>query len=132
MTQQDKWGQGVEREASAHHEAGHAAISLYIGLPVASVDIIRRDGDLGGCQGLPPPAAVEAEVESRLLARQVGCPMDEATITPASRAWIDQMIRSTQAGPLAEEKFRGRKLGFDDLGKIDDEATVQSLAEIRW
>jgi hypothetical protein len=46
--------------------------------------------------------------------------------------WIDQMIRSTLAGPLAEERFRGRKLPAGDLGKIHDDSTVQSLARIYW
>jgi hypothetical protein len=132
MTAQDKWGQGVEREASAHHEAGHAVVSVYVGLAVESVDIIRRNGDLGGCQGIAPDKAVEEAVAALLQARELGQPVDVAKISPAARQWIDQMIRSTLAGPLAEERFRGRKLPAGDLGKIDDDSTVHSLASICW
>jgi len=109
MNQHDKWGQGLEREASSHHEAGHAVISVHIGLSVESVDIIRQNGDLGGCDGVLPPAAVATEVDSLLQGHEHGRAVDEAKISPASRAWIEQMIRSTHAGPLAE---RDRKIDF--------------------
>ena len=133
MTHTDKWGQSTEREATAYHEAAHAVIDTHLGLPPKSVDIRRESGDLGCCQSIPPPQAVEAEAESLLEARAQGHPMDPANITPATRDWIDRTITSKLAGQVAEEKFRGRPLtGLEVLGIDDDQTDVRKLVGVRW
>jgi hypothetical protein len=133
MTQADKWGQGEEVQASAYHEAGHAVIDMHVGLPLKSIDIRREDGDLGGCDCEAPPETVVIEAAYLLKARTEGNPVALAKITPATRQWIDKMIRSKLAGQIAEVKFRGRPLGADEmLGVIDDQEHVQRLAGVRW
>jgi hypothetical protein len=133
MTQHDRWGQAEELKATAYHEAAHAVIDTHIGLPMTSVDIRRESGDLGGCQGEMPAEAVAVEVDFRLNAADAGNPMDPATMSAAARDWIDKMIRSKLAGPLAEIQFRGRVLQGAELfaagGDTDD---MQKLARVRW
>lgn len=132
LSSDDGWRQDVERKATAHHEAGHAVIRLHLDLPLKSVDIIRGGGDLGGCNGRPPPAAVEREMDSIAAARDLGRAVDVETITPATKTWIENFIRSTQAGPLAEARFRGRKLSTHDPGIRQDLDAIEFFARLRW
>lgn len=133
MSQQDSWGRGEELKATAHHEAGHAVIDIHIGLPVKHVDITREGGDLGGCQGCDPDQSIIIEAASLLKARAEGRPVDPAKITPATRDWIDKMIRSQMAGPLAEMQFRGRPLqGAEVFAVGDDRENMKTLASVRW
>lgn len=133
MSQQDKWEQPMERQASAYHEAGHAVFDIHVGLSLKAVDIRRKAGDLGGCECDPPPDAVTDEMVTLLKAHAEGNPVDPASIAPPTREWIDKMIRSQLAGRIAEVRFRGRSLNADEyLGIIDDQENVQKLANVRW
>src|SRR5262245_24767907 len=133
MNHHDGWSQGMELVGTAYHEAGHAVIDLRIGLPVHSVDIRRKSGDLGGCQGVDPDQAVIEEIASLLMARAQERPVSPSEITPAAHEWMDKMIRSQLAGPLAEMRFRGRPpQGAELVAASDDRENMQRLADVRW
>jgi hypothetical protein len=100
---------------------------------VKHVDIRRRGGDLGGCQGFDPDQSVIIEAASLLQAHAEGHPVDPANVTPATRDWIDRKIRSQLAGPLAEIQFRGRPLqGAELFAASDDRENMDRLAAVRW
>lgn len=130
---QDKWGQGVDREATAQHEAGHAVIGIRLGESVESVDITRQAGDLGGCQFDPPPDSVWNELESIAAGIDRGCGVNHAAITPETRGWIEHSICSSQAGPIAEELYRGKKLEMNQqLATLADLDNIQTGATMLW
>jgi hypothetical protein len=127
MSQQDKWGHGFELKATAHHEAGHAVVGLYFGQLPKSVDVRREGGGLGGCDGADPPGSVLMEANVIGKARQQG---RIVAGTAETKEWIENFIRSTQAGPLAEERFRGAKLDANDVGARQDKKTAEFFAAI--
>lgn len=123
------------REARAHHEAGHAVIGLHLGLPPESVVI--KEGDsfdalLGGWRHVRPPDTVLKEMEFVRAARDQGRDLDESTISSTTWEWIENLIRSTLAGPLAEERLKGGRPDPESSDLIHDQEAVKVCARMRW
>jgi ATP-dependent Zn protease len=116
-----------EKEATAHHEAGHAILSIVLKRPLVRVSI-RPDAEtfrFGICQGRPcVPAWLDWEAEDQ---------------TPRARRWFERELVVLYAGQVAEAKFLGRAhaphgAGHDDgtaadfalkfCGQSEDEASA--------
>jgi hypothetical protein len=101
------------REATAHHEAGHAVARFQLDLPISSVSIVPKGDALGQVLHRNLPGSVYAGVEfgSRL--------------TPAQLQRIEHELVATLAGPEAERRFRGRR---NSLGSRSDREWVAEWA----
>jgi hypothetical protein len=85
--------QQQQREAKAHHEAGHAVADLELGFRVSRVTIVAADDSLGRCEGgSKVPSWLEPDV----------------TVDMRTRSWIERRVMGILAGPIAEERFTGR------------------------
>lgn len=103
-----------ELTATAHHEAGHAVVSLALGRAVRRVSIVPnpKDDTLGHCRGYP----------SRRLARVSFLPFEEARRVVEVRALV------LFAGGLAEAEFLGRANRVGAQGDREDLADLLLIA----
>jgi hypothetical protein len=106
--------------AIAHHEAGHAIAQLLVSpsLPFLSVSIVSEYGDLG--------RATFENYEDLIVPDTDG---EDAEVSEHERQFIESEAISSLAGPLAEQRFRGERLGPPLPGSAStDEAYVRGLA----
>jgi hypothetical protein len=84
-------------EATAHHEAGHAACNLILGRGFEYVTIVEDEDSYGHCKG---------------VIYRGGQRLAEDVYGGNSRArnWIERRAKVFLAGNVAEERFTGRKV----------------------
>jgi ATP-dependent Zn protease len=84
-----------ERQATAYHEAGHAVVSVDVGLSVkyVAIHLDLVEGNAGVCQGGKSPSWAQPEIDA----------------TGRTRRWIEQVIMVLLAGGEAERRFVGRR-----------------------
>lgn len=83
------------REATAHHEAGHAVMAFLLGHKVRSVTIV-------------PGATPDGEQYQGMVHSTPRGRVDFYSNTPAMRIKIEHVIMVTLAGDIAQRKFRPR------------------------
>jgi ATP-dependent Zn protease len=101
-----------ERQATAYHEAGHAAVALHLGRKVLSVDIIHVEEkrQLGVCHNGRTPRWFQPEFVA-----------DGRT-----RLLLEKEIMVFLAGHLAERRFTGRR---NYVGASRDHSCAADLAD---
>jgi hypothetical protein len=100
---------GSRQTATAYHEAGHAVISHFLGLPIGRVSIVRDADTLG-----------------RVLHRPVGeWFQPDVVMNDRTRLRIERGIVVLFAGVIAERKFTGR---YNHVGAKGDYDQVVDLA----
>jgi hypothetical protein len=116
-------------EATAWHEAGHAAMAMELRVPVVSATIIPTD-DFDGCVELRPPPEYVADF------------MDYVGVSPYEpmplrvRDWFERRIMVSMAGELAQARQTGSASGSaayadrPEFGMVVVDGDVHTQAEL--
>jgi hypothetical protein len=114
------------RDDDAVHEAAHAVVSVRLGLPLASTDILKR-GRINHPGGVPTGyQALESAGYTTLEPGSADRWVDELP-DPAARASLEALAAQAAAGIVAELS-RGAKL--DDPAHYDDRYGVVAIAGV--
>lgn len=87
----------MDRTETAYHEAGHAVVSYYRGLPIESADVVETEGRAGVVVHADPPENWDIGIYGEEM-----------------EAWYFGHIMSTVAGVQAVEILNGRPAHRDD------------------
>jgi len=100
---------GADRIALAHHEAGHAAMHLRLGMPFEYISI-KPHGDHVGLLK-PSPSDWRPDVDQ----------------SPASHRRMENTVLTLIAGPMAEARLRGCRIGESEDGGYTDSRLAREL-----
>ncbi len=102
--------------ALAYHEAGHAVAAYRLKFPITEVTIVAQDDYLGA-------------VTHKGLQQRIYNALAYGSIRPQMRVKIEEQMIISIAGPVAEQKYRGR---YNHIAARSDWDGVTELALALW